>query len=538
MTCVHRAAIGGLVAIGLLGNVARAQPVLEVVERDLPAWMTRWSPLTEIGSITRGLPTAGHVTPSFVLPAPAVGLLWTGGNPAGLAWELGERRSEFVTGAASEAGPFKLPLAPEATDELRGVGRGWQPLGEHGAGIGSAAVARSELAPSSGANLFAPYASPRLVPTDTSTSALRRTQARLDAGAGWRLGGWGVGIALGYDTRTSETDAAAFVRRTRVVLPAASLGVARRLSDGFLVGAHSTWQGGEELVDLNVATQQGVLHQLEGYREVPPNLITSTSPYFRRASRAALRHALSASGRVGEWRWAAVGAVEDRSDRFAGVRANDPLTDDWLAEGRELGVAVQRPLFGGRALLTAEGRWRAVRGRSDLVAPGGDGIATDEERTDGRLDVRLREPINGWLAVLRIGASYEERELTDSVAALRSDLRGATPSLSVELSRMLRPNLRLVGGVAVARYAGTGTVPEAAAYGPVFQRMFAPELDLMTSEISVTAFQAALAWTSAAGTEVWLAARREGSSSETPDRAFLPGGKRQASALTLTVVLP
>lgn len=519
-------------------RLVTAQPVHDRPQRELPSWLTQWSPLAEIGSIRRGLPTAGRAMPSLFLPTPEVGLLWTAGNPAGLAWSVQDRRAELLTGSGTESGGYKLPLEPGREEELRAAGRGWQRLGDSGAGIGTATVSRSQLAPSTEADLLQPYASPRLVPIDTTLADLRRTQARLEAAAGWQLGTWGLGLGLGYDTRTSETDQSPLVRRTRAVQPAVSAGIARRDLGALTLGLHSTWQGGEEVVTLTSVGAEGFAYPLEGYREVPGSVI-GVSGLYRRIGRNATRHTLSVVRDGGRVRWTGYAAVAQRVDRYAGVLANDPPTEDWTARGPELGFALQTTVLDGRGTFTAEARYRAVDGEAALLGPRGNGLTTSEWRAEGGAELRLQPAEAEWAAVFRLDGFYEDRIVEDSAAALRSHLRGAAPTLTAELLQPLRGGLELLGGAAVSRFTSTGEIPNAASYGPLFQRVFAPELDILTSAMSLWAVHAALRWHRANGTVVWLSARTERLSPLTPsrDRAFAPTGSRSATALALGVVL-
>lgn len=537
---ILREALRRVLALAVLTAPAAlaAQPVHDRPERDLPRWLTQWSPLTEIGSIRRGLPTAGRAMPSLFLPTPEVGLLWTAGNPAGLAWDVQGSRAELLAGSGAESGGYRLPLEPGREEELRAAGRGWQRLGDSGAGIGAATVSRSLLAPSTEADLLDPYASPRLIPIDTTLADLRRTQARLEAAAGWQLGQWGVGLGLGYDTRISETDQSPLVRRTRAVQPAVSAGVARRAVGPLTLGLHSTWQGGEEVVTLTSVGAEGFAYPLEGYREVPGSVI-GVSGLYRRIGRNATRHSLSVVADGGRIRWTGYAALAQRVDRYAGVLANDPPTEDWTARGPELGFALQTTLLRGRGVFTAEARFRGVDGEASLLGPRGSGLTTSEWRAEGGAELRLQPADAEWGAVLRFDAFYEDRIVEDSAAALRSHLRGAAPTVSAELLRPLRGGLQLLGGVALSRFTSTGEIPNAAAYGPLFQRVFAPELDILTSAMSLWAVHAALRWQRTDGTVVWLSARTERLTPVTParDRAFAPTGSRSGTAVALGVVL-
>jgi len=67
--------------------------------------------------------------------------------------------------------------------------------------LGSVVLDQERLDLGSQSDETEPYPTSPFVTTDTSTSPVRRTRARLEGVAGWTLGNWGLGIAVGYDTR-------------------------------------------------------------------------------------------------------------------------------------------------------------------------------------------------------------------------------------------------------------------------------------------------------------------------------------------------
>jgi len=222
--------------------------------------------------------------PLLLLPVPKIGLFWTGGNPGALRWDIDDQRNDILAVRAGQDGDYRRPLDPAAATVTRISGMGWQPLGSRGAAIGRVLFDRTIRDPSSASDVNDSYSSSPFVVTDTSAAALRTSRARLEGAGGWRLGDWGLGVALGYDARTTTTVSSPFVRRNRAVSPAATVGVVRSFRSGrFQAGVRGSWRGGEETIKLIEVAREGIVFQLEGYREVPAQSIIGG--YFRRARR-------------------------------------------------------------------------------------------------------------------------------------------------------------------------------------------------------------------------------------------------------------
>lgn len=534
---VKLSAVAGLaVACLIVAPPASAQSATESEGRDVPAWMSRWSPLQDIGSLTRRLPTSGTVTPLVTLPSPRIGMLWTGGNPAALAWEVDTAFTMMRAGAGSEDGALRRPLDAASITESRTDGGGWRRLGTRGAAMGFAAFNRTHADPSGIANISTPYASPRFVLTDTTASARRRTQARLQGAAGWQVGSWGVGGALGYDTRTMPSEDAPFVRTVRAVLPAGTLGIARQLGTQWRVGVHSTWQIGEETTNLTALGASGRVFPLQGYRNVGPQTVQDV-PYYQRISRDGRRDAVSASGRVAQWDLVAVAGVQRRNDKVTAQRANDPPSDHWRSTGSDLGVAARTPLAGRKAWLTLDVRHHALRGLGTAFGAEQPAWESTERRLEANADVRWRMMNSRQLWIVGARAMREDFELQDDAAALRSETTGLTYELTLDGRHALTPRVELFGGIAHTRYAGTGTIPDARFYGALFRRVFAPELDIATTGMSTSALNAGIRWNTVSGTSLWFAARTESLKGTQSGRDFFPRGTRSGRSALLGVEL-
>ncbi|WP_461414198.1 DUF6850 family outer membrane beta-barrel protein [Gemmatimonas sp.] len=523
-----------VVVLHVMASNASAQPATESEGRDVPTWVNRWSPLGEIGSLTRRLPTSGTVTPVVMLPTPRIGMSWTGGNPAALAWDIDSSFAMMRAGVGGEDGALRRPLDAATVQESRADGGGWRRLGTRGAAVGFAAFNRTQADPSSIANISTPYASPRFVLTDTTATARRRTQARLHGAAGWHVGAWGVGVGLGYDTRTMPSEDAPFVRSVRAVLPAGTLGLARQLGARWRLGLHSTWQVGEETTNLTALGASGRVFPLQGYRNVGPQTVQDV-PYFQRISRDGRRDALSASGRVAGWDVVAVAGAQRRNDKVATQRANDPPSDRWRSAGNDAGLSARKALAGGKAWLTVDANHKALRGLGTAFGAERPGWESAERRSEASADVRWRMADNRLHVVVGTRAVYETFELQDDIASLRSETTGLTNELGVDGRYAVSPRFDVFGGVAHTRYSGTGTIPDARFYGALYRRVFAPELDIATTGMSATALNAGVRFTTSRGIGVWLAARTEHLQGTQSGRDFFPRGNRSGRSALLGV---
>ncbi len=514
-----------------------AQATSEVTDRTYPSWMTRWSPLSELGSLTRTLPSTHQNQPLLFTPAPLVGMLWTAGNPAGAATETRAPRSEYAIGVGNEDGALRRPLDPLTVSDVQARADGWRALGARGGAIGSVRFSQSSLDPSAIGVINEPYATPRLLPVDTSSEPLRRISARLEGAAGWTVRGWALGGALGYDTRSTTSVNAAFVRRNRVVLPAGRLGISRDMYNGRLrLGAHVSGQVGEEVIDLTAVGRAGLLYQLEGYRTVPGSGVLS-QPYYQRISRNARTAVASVGGRTSATEWTAFAGGVAREDRFTSTRANDPPSNLWNSAGFDAGASARHSMVNDRVWLSVNARIVKLTGDATFVREEPASLRTDEQRITTSAEARVRSGAGNWTLAIRTSLDAEQRMVDDSIAALQSDVSALSPGIMLEGSRALTPSLHAVGGVTYVRYAGTGTIPDPVFYSPLYQRLFAPELDIATSTLSTSGLVLGARWIRPDGYVLWLAARREQRTLLSRDRIFTPRGNRTVSSLTLGVTV-
>lgn len=194
-------------------------------------------------------------------------------------------------------------------------------------------------------------------------------------------------------------------------------------------------------------------------------------------------------------------------------------------------------MAGGRALLTATGRVATLDGHAELIFPTRRGIEASERVIDVGAQLRLLPTESGWEAVADLSLHAEHRERSDSIAEARTSVDGLTPRVALEVGRRVGDRLTLGGGYALARYGGSGTLPAASSRGPVYQRIFAPELDMATSASTAQAASAMASWRLRDASVLWVTGRVERLTGEWFEGSFAPDGSRTARSVILGVTL-
>jgi hypothetical protein len=534
---INRATVVGLLFFVLMGSSERAssQSIGIVRGRDFPDWLETWSPLYPQGDLPRHLPSASTATLSLLLPVAKVGLFWNGGNPGALPWELDDRRSDIAATRASQDGALRRPLDPPGSALTQFYGMGWQRVPTLGAVVGRATFDRNVQDPGSVSEVNEPYGSTPFVLTDTSTSALRQTRARVEGAGGWAVGQWGFGLALGYDTRSTTTVASSFARRNRAVIPAGTLGVVRAFKEGRVqVGVRGTWRGGEETVNLFEFAQEGFLYLLEGYREVAGRDVARS--FQQRITYEMRSGGMGVGGRAGTVNWVAFADGSHFRQRLTVQQQDDPATDLWATTGGSGGAAAQLPLFRKRAILTFNGRFATLTGHAEQVSPPTSGFDAHERVFDMRAEMRLL-PSSGWTGVVSGSFLVEHRERNDSIAKANTIVDGLTPAIALEVGRILGQRFLISGGYAIAAYTASGTIPSAASRGALYKRVFAPELALATSGARSQALTIAARWQPQSTAGLWVAGRYERLNSDGRDASLATGATREAKSVWLGVTL-
>lgn len=445
--------------------------------------------------------------PSFPLllsrPAPRAGIFWSAGNPAALPFELRDSYTEFRTRASDERGAYRRPLDAASTREFEVSGGGWRPVGSAGAVSGSVSVARSSDG-GIAADVGQPYSmSPHLF-VDTSRSSLGQTVVRLDGAGGWRIGGWGLGVAAAYESQVTRTGTALVPRFQRGVLPAVTAGASRRLGSRVLLGAHVRWQGPSQTLSVSTRGTGGLVYVLAGYTEPTPINLGPRDAYNRRIDRDAEAAGLGASVDAVGVRWVATGEVTRLHERQTSQASNHPPVDHWDANGYVLGLWAQTgPHDAERGLrLVAGMTWTHVSGDAVRAGLKANGILfhASVDRLSGSADLRFR-PAPRWTAGARIAVGYGTDRRDDLLARIGSSLRTWSPAFALEVACDASRAISLSGGAGVAWSTPIGSIPDPASQGSAYRQWLAPALSYDATPGRSHAVRFSARWRSAGGSQ-------------------------------------
>ncbi|HEX4628782.1 MAG TPA: hypothetical protein VH137_08335 [Gemmatimonadales bacterium] len=535
-----RAGVLWALALATAPNALGGQSLGLNPDRDLPDWMQSWSPLALQGDLPRRLPSASSALPLLLLPLPRVGLFWTAGNPAALPAEVADTYADFQLALARQDGAYRRPLDPGQSMLAQVSTLAWGRVGTAGAMIGRVVVDRETLDPGTQADVTDPYATSPFFVTDTFATAQRRTRARLEGAAGWELGRYALGGALGYETLDNATVQGGVARRSRRVVPALAIGATRSLgAGGVRLGVHARWRGAAETVDLVELTALTRVYEVQGSRESSP-IDLLRAPYYRRIEESAPSAGVAAGGSWGALQWILFGEVARLHQRLWRQQQDNPPLDRWDTRAWTVGGALERPL-GARGLLVVELRRAALSGDGGLAF---DSLAVSftavERAFTGSVGLQLLPAAGRWVGLARLSVVNERRERADSMAQRRSVLETLTPGLALEAGGPVSDALFLSVGYARGAYQAKGEIPLPSAQGPFYQRLIAPELDLESGSAAPQALSVATRWQVRGGAAVWLSGRWESLAPGNRQLSFggiSPTGTRTARSLTCGVTL-
>lgn len=529
-------AIAALFATILGAGSLAAQTSAFNPESARPSWLEAWSPLAPRADLPRRLPYVGGTPASLLLPAPRVGLFWTAGNPAGLRDELTDTRSDFAVAGGRQSGTFRRPLDPAENSLRQASGMGWTPVDQRLALLGRVVLDQERFDPGARADVVEAYPTSPFVTLDTSTTATRRTRARLEGAASLRLGAWGLGLSLGYETREHQTIEAGLVRRIRQTLPGATIGLTRTVGSVRL-GPYARWRNRAETIFVIERAAEGLVVQLEGLREVNPLEILSF--YYRRIEEDIPSTGFSVAGPLGRASWTLYAERSWLRERLTRQEQNDPAEDTWDAGAWSAGGAFQRPV-GRRALLTLDARYAILRGEGDLALDTLGVIFRAAERSlAGSAELRLSPDSLGWGLVLGAQVRYERRKRDDLSLPIGSKVTGLTTGVSVEVGRQVSPGVLITATVAYAGYSANSAFPSPFALGPVYRAYVLPEYDMASRTAHPWLGAVGVRWRVGPITSLWMRTigERVSPTRQQGPTAFGPSGSRSVVGASIGVTL-
>jgi hypothetical protein len=189
-----------------------------------PDWSTAWSALRPIELQARRLPFGTGLAERGLGLAPRIGLLWSGGNPAGFAQDVTESRSWLELARADRWGAYRRPLDADGISTWTLQGLGWRPLGS-GAVAGRIEFDSRRADVATGTDALLPYGPDPFVLVDTTSPGRTSVHAVLEGAAGWRFGSWRAGLSLGVAMHRDHSLDTRFSRIGRSAMPGVMLGV-------------------------------------------------------------------------------------------------------------------------------------------------------------------------------------------------------------------------------------------------------------------------------------------------------------------------
>ncbi len=512
-------------------------PVGEAAAQMVPAtgsgpgpesWMTRWSPLTPLGDLPRGMPGAAPGTPGLLLtPAPRASLFWSLGNPAALATEPLDGWSTYRVGGSKSEGEYRRPLDPAREDRLRISAEGWSEAGSRSAAAGRVVLDRVTHGAPALANVAAPYGSSPLVVLDTAHSDLGSTAARLEGALAVELGAFGLGVALGFDALETRTVAAPVPQAIRAAVPGATAGATWKPlgSDRFQVGVHGRWQHSMQRINLYSLAAPTRVYHLAGYGEIPPVNVVSTF-YRREMERTSRGAGAGLQARLAGARLIAFAELSDAEEEQSTIEVNDPPLDVWAADQLRFGAVMQRRFLADQLLIHASATQAEVTGRARLHEQDDRVVfTTDESALHLSLDTRL--DLDSWSFGARLTGARHSRTAVDSTVSARSEIRSWTTGGSLEGARRLGHGFSAAAGAALNLYRAAGAIPNPLHLGESYNAYVGPELALYGSDATARAGTFTLRWDRpAGGPGVFLHARA--ASAVPGDEAGLPLARRDA----------
>lgn len=524
-----------LFAASLTARLLSAQTAGLGAENTGPAWLETWSPLQPRADLSRRLPHVGVVPASLLLPPPRVGLFWTAGNPAGLRDEVADTRTDFAFALGRESGSLRRPLDPAESSLRQATAIGWTPVDEKLALLGRVVLDQERFDPGARADVVEAYPTSPFVTLDTSTTATRRTRVGLEGAAGLRLGGWGIGLALGYEARDHQTIEAGFIRRTRQTLPGATIGLTQAVGP-VRFGPYARWRNRAETIFLIERAAQGLVVELQGLREVRPLDILSL--YYRRIDEDIPSAGWSVAAPLLGGMWTLYAERSWLHERLTRQEVNDPAEDTWDANAWTAGGAYQR-LVGRRTLFTLDARYTTLRGDGDLALDTIGVIFQAAERAvSGSAELRVLPDTVGWALVVGVQVNLEHRLRDALTVPVAAKVTGLINSVGVEVGRVFSPGLFASATVGSAGYSSNSSFPAPTALGPVYRTYVLPEYDLASRPAQPWLGAVGVRWTVGPRTSLWMKAVGERvSPTRQGPTSFGPEGSRSVVGATVGVTL-
>lgn len=442
-----------------------------------PGWSTAWSALRPISVDARRLPFGSLLDDYSLGLSPRVGMLWSGGNPAGIARDVKESRAWLELSRSQRGGEYRRPLDPDGVGDWTLAGLGWRPLGR-GAAAGRISFDSRHANVATGTDQIAPHDADPFVVVDTTSPGRGSVHATLDGAGGWSLGAWSVGLSVGVDLHRDRSIDTRFSRVGRSSTSGIKVGVGREIEPlGFGIAVHGRWLGRSETHLMTTQPGPSTVYVLSGFFDRGAIDVSPPGNYFRRITTDGFAGGAAAAGRTGSVEWTAFferGTWD--AAHINNTSQEDPPTDRWESTATQLGATARLPLP-WRLRLSLGAGYAALDGiasRADLegtVFQVWDAVL----RLEGALE--LADPASAWQAALSFRSERLDLGREDYLADVRSDITSWLADVALAAGRHFGSTSAGVV-LAVGLYTPGAAIPDPATMGPVYGTYLAPEQSL------------------------------------------------------------
>jgi len=442
-----------------------------------PEWSTAWSALRPITVAARRLPVGSLLADYSLGLSPRLGMLWSGGNPAGITRDVNESRALLELSRSQRGGEYRRPLDPDGVGDWGLAGLGWRPLGR-GAVAGRIGFDSRDANIAAGTDQIAPYDADPFVVVDTTSPGRSSVHAALEGAGGWSFGGWSAGLSMGVDLHRDRSVNTRFSRVGRSSTSGIMVGAGREIDPlGFTIAVHGRWLGRSETHLLSTRPGPSIVYVLSGFFDRGAIPVSPPGSYFRRITTDGFAGGASAAGRTGPVEWTAF--FERGTWEAAHVNSTDqedPLTDRWESTATRVAAAARLPLP-WRLRLSLGASHAALDGiasRADL-----DGTVFQVWDAVLRLEgaLALADPASAWQAALSLRSERLTQGREDYLADVRSDVEAWLAEAALAVGRHFGSTSAGVA-LAVGLYTPAAAIPDPATMGPAYGTYLAPEQSL------------------------------------------------------------
>lgn len=495
-----------LLASPFLGSAAAAgAQTTGTTDEGWPPWTMEWSPL----SVPAVWAQDGIGAPASLDPLGLrrrIGTLWTGGNPAGLPFEVGGGSTRFRGAFGDAGGEYRRPLDPAGVAGAHLAAMGWRPLGRATAGIASARFTRETYRGGSPSDFATPYTMNPFLAVDTTRPAMEVTEARLQGALGRRFGPASLGLAVAIANRNGHSRDSPVARRTRAATPAAALGAVLPVG-GLHLGLAGRWSRRRETGLVATVAARDRIIGIHGYAEPTVAELPLRHGRYYRMQRDFAEPTGQVMGELAGVGWIFHGGPMWLTDVRWSEESNDPPRDRWASTGYRTGAAVDRGFCGGRCWFGAELDWNRLSGDGVPADTAAESFHATASQLAASASVDLAAADSAWWGRVLFAGALDDRHGEDRGEGLITEMATRSLYLGVAIARRLGQAWDLGASLGRHQHRARGSIPRPDALGPGYRDWIAPELGYYASPASGNAGSVYVRWRARATAAVMLSAR-------------------------------